>query len=67
MKLLSTFNPPADGMETFPVTPDVFRAYADWKRKTRVVVLGRDVIQTAYGHAVFVWYRHPKRASGRAS
>lgn len=69
MKLLSSFNPPADGMEPFPVTPDLFRAYADWKKKTRVRVLGRDVVPTPYGQALFVWYRRPrgKQTSGRAS
>jgi hypothetical protein len=68
MRLLSSFKPPADGCETFPVNPDLFRDYAKWKRKSRVTVLGRDVVQTAYGHAIFVWYRYPpKRASGRAS
>ena len=69
MKLLTSFNPPADGVETFPVNPEVFRAYAIWRKKSRVEVLGRDVVQTAYGHAIFVWYRlRPrKQTNGRAS
>lgn len=68
MRLLSSFDPPADGCETFPVEPDLFRAYAEWKKKTRCEVLGRDVVSVAYGQAVLVWYRRPKkRARGRAS
>jgi len=68
MRILSSFNPPADGCETFPVNPDLFRDYAVWKKKTKNEVLGRDVVQVPYGLAVFVWYRRPKkRVSGRAS
>jgi hypothetical protein len=69
MRLLSSFNPPADGVETFPINPDLFRAYAQWKKKTRFEVLGRDVVDVPYGQAVFVWYRLPKKkgARGRAS
>ena len=68
MRILSSFNPPADGVETFPVNPALFRAYATWKKKTRCKVLGRDVVPVPYGQAIFVWYRLPKkRAGGRAS
>lgn len=69
MKKLLSFDPPADGMQAFAIDANLFKAYADWKKKSRVTVLGRDVVATPNGPAIFVWYRNPKprRLRGRVS
>lgn len=54
--MMKYFNPPADGVYAFTVGPDLFRAYAEWKRKANVVVLAREILPSPEGQTMLVWF-----------
>jgi len=49
-------NPPAEGVFTFTVGPDLFRAYAEWKKKANVKVLAREILPSPEGQTMLVWF-----------
>lgn len=49
-------NPPAEGVYSFIVGPDMFRAYAEWKKKAKAKVVARTILPSPEGQTMLVWF-----------
>lgn len=49
-------------IHAFDITPGVFKAYAQWKRRTKPTIISREVIRTDNGQkALLVFYSCRRR------